>query len=164
MSVSGALRLDAAVSKLAPRRTHSSQSHVLAQRALPHQMRGRLPTPRGDTRFTRPPWSGSPRAPRSAARLQQDSRTSVGRSRDNATHKQTNKHGSGWVGPERTQSDTAVSRAFPDAQWPGWPGRGVLTVQNSSEVRFCNGSLSKRPTGGGGGSSRLPRARWHLIP
>ena len=78
--------------------------------------------------------------------VRHDCNKTVGhRSRDNATNKQT------WVGgwvPERTRSDTAVSRAFADAQLPRGHDAASFTVQNAPEVRFCNGPSLTRRRGG----------------
>ena len=94
---------------------------MLAQRALPHQMRGRLPTPRGDARFTRPPWSGSPRAPPQRG-------TTATRQSDigHATTRQTNKHGS--VG------------GFPKERGVTRPSLAL------SQTHSCPGGTTRRPS------------------
>ena len=73
-------------------------------------MRGRLPTPRGDARFTQPTGQDPPARPRSAARLHTNSRTT-----GHATPR-TQQTWDGWVGPDRTRSDASL--ATEDTQWP----------------------------------------------
>jgi hypothetical protein len=112
-------------------------------------MRGRLPTPRGDARFTQPTGQDPPARPRSAARLHTNSRTT-----GHATPR-TQKHGmGGWVPTERG----ATPRSRPKTH--SGPRRSVIRARPGSgssptPVTAWLPSASMAAPKGGGGSAAL---------